>query len=140
MLARRDFSSGELRTRLTDRGFDPQTVGAVAQALERDRLLNDARYVEQFVSYHAGRGQGPARIARELKSLGLDPELIERALDKGPDWIGLARQVRQKRFGRNMPADYAGKAKQARFLQYRGFTGAQIRQALGTDIDLDDDA
>ena len=39
-----------------------------------------------------------------------------------------------------MPDTYAGKAKQARFLQYRGFTGAQIRQALGTDIDLDDDA
>jgi len=38
-----------------------------------------------------------------------------------------------------MPDTYAGKAKQARFLQYRGFTGAQIRQALGTDIDLDAD-
>jgi SOS response regulatory protein OraA/RecX len=37
-----------------------------------------------------------------------------------------------------MPDTYLGKAKQSRFLQYRSFTGAQIRQALGTDIDIDD--
>jgi len=30
------------------------------------------------------------------------------------------------------------RAKQVRFLQYRSFTGAQIRQAPGTDIDIDD--
>ncbi len=71
--------------------------------------------------------------------LGLDSELIERCLAESPDWVDRAREVRQKKFGKSLPADYAGKAKQARFLQYRGFTGAQIRQALGTDIDLDDD-
>jgi regulatory protein len=138
MLSRRDYASGELRVRLTDQGFEAGIVQALIAALEREHLLDDARFVEHYVSYHSGRGQGPARIGRDLKSIGLSSELIERYLGEGPDWVSLARAVRQKKFGRELPKSYAGKAKQARFLQYRGFTGAQIRQALGTDIDLDD--
>ena len=140
MLARRDYASGELRARLTDKGFEADVVQALIAALERERLLDDGRFAEHYVTYHADRGQGPTRISRDLKAMGLDAELIERCLTDGPDWVDLARSVRQKKFGRDVPESYAGKAKQARFLQYRGFTGAQIRQALGTDIDLDADA
>lgn len=137
MLARRDYSSGELRAKLTEKGFEPDIVQALIAALEREHVLDDARYAEHYVTYHAGRGQGPTRISRDLKALGLNVELVERCLSEGPDWVSLASQVRRKKFGRELPESYAGKAKQARFLQYRGFTGAQIRQALGTDVDLD---
>ena len=140
MLARRDYSSGELRAKLTDKGFEPEVVQSLIVTLEREHLLDDARYVEHYVTYHSGRGQGPARISRDLKALGLSAELIERGVSEGADWVGLASEVRRKKFGRELPGGYAGKAKQARFLQYRGFTGAQIRQALGTDIDLDADS
>jgi regulatory protein len=92
------------------------------------------------VSYHAARGQGPIRIGRELRAFKLGAELIDRFLDEGHDWVARAREARQKKFGRAMPQNYAEKAKQARFLQYRGFTGSQIRTCLGTDIDIDDDA
>jgi len=68
----------------------------------------------------------------------MDAELIDRFIDEGQDWPVRAREVRLKKFGRSEPADYAAKAKQARFLMYRGFTGAQIRTAMGTDIDLDE--
>ena len=139
MLARRDHASGELRAKLTDKGFETGLVQALIAALEHEHVLDDARFAEHYVTYHSGRGQGPSRIGRELKTLGLSPELIERCLSEGPDWVSLARTVRQKKFGRDLPESYVGKAKQARFLQYRGFTGAQIRQALGTDIDLDAD-
>ncbi len=139
LLARRDHSSGELRSKITDKGFDREVVQALIAALERERLLDDERYVEHYVTYHSGRGQGPSRIGRDLKALGLSGELIDRFVSAGPDWVSLAREVRRKKFGSALPESYAGKAKQARFLQYRGFTGAQIRQALGTDIDLDAD-
>ena len=138
LLARRDYSSVELSNRLRERGFDAATVTTLVEALERERLIDDARYVENFVSYHAARGQGPARIGRELRFLKVDAELIDRFLEEGQDWTSRAREVRQKKFGRQVPETYAGKAKQARFLQYRGFTGAQIRAALGTDVDIDD--
>ncbi|HEY4644956.1 MAG TPA: regulatory protein RecX [Steroidobacteraceae bacterium] len=140
LIARRDYCSGELRSKLKGRGFDSEIIEALIGALQREKVLDDQRFVEHFVAYHSGRGQGPARISRDLKGLGLPGELIERWIDAGPDWVARAREVRQKKFGRPLPQAYAEKAKQARFLQYRGFTGAQIRQALGTDIDLDDDA
>jgi len=139
MLARRDYSSGELRAKLTDKGFEPGIVQVLIATLEREHLLNDARFAEHYVTYHSGRGQGPTRIGRDLKALGLSAELIEQTLSEGPDWVSLASEVRRKKFGRELPQSYAGKAKQSRFLQYRGFTGAQIRQTLGTDIDLDAD-
>jgi regulatory protein len=138
LLARRDHCSGELRSKLKDKGFTEEIIGALIGALQREKVLDDQRFVEHYVAYHAGRGHGPARIGRELQVLGLPGELIERHLDQASDWVGRAREVRQRKFGRALPQAYAEKAKQARFLQYRGFTGAQIRQALGTDIDLDD--
>ena len=138
LLARRDFGSAELATKLRDKGFHETIVADLVQALQRERLIDDARYAEHFVSYHAARGQGPIRIGREMRRLQVPAELIDRFLEEGQDWLDRARQARRKKFGQVLPKDYAGKAKQARFLQYRGFTGAQVRAALGSDIDLAD--
>jgi len=44
-----------------------------------------------------------------------------------------ARAVRRKRFGAAPPSDFRERARQARFLEYRGFDGDQIRAALGRD-------
>jgi hypothetical protein len=38
-----------------------------------------------------------------------------------------------------LPRNFADQQRQARFLGYRGFTGAQIRSGLGFDTDLDID-
>ena len=138
LLARRDYSSAELRTKLLDREFEAGLVDALVTALQREKLVDDRRYVENFVTYHAGRGQGPVRIAAELRRLKVDGSLIDLHLDVGQDWVARARGVRRKKFGAREPGSYAEKAKQARFLQYRGFTGSQVRSALGTDIDLDE--
>jgi len=45
--------------------------------------------------------------------------------------------VRRKRFGAEPPRDFHERAKQARFLQYRGFTSDQVRAALELDPDSD---
>jgi regulatory protein len=46
------------------------------------------------------------------------------------DWLAVAKTVRHKKFGDGKPADYKERARQARFLQYRGFSGEQIHSAL----------
>ena len=53
------------------------------------------------------------------------------------DWAAIAREVRRKRFGVSPPGDYRERARQARFLQYRGFSAEQIRAALGPGDDID---
>jgi regulatory protein len=138
-LARRDHSSEDLRRRLLEKGYDAQVVAPLLDALRAEKLLDDQRFTENFVAYHAARGQGPMRVRAELRRHGLQGSLIEESLDAFPEWIGQLRRVRQKKFGTTLPDTYADRQHQARFLGYRGFTSAQIRTALGFDIDLDSD-
>ena len=99
-------------------------------------LLREERYVEQFVTQHSGRGRGPMRIRQDLRQRGIDAEAIETALTAGDvDWTESARAARRRRFGTALPADRRERAKQARFLQYRGFSSDQIRAALGPGED-----
>jgi regulatory protein len=135
LLARRDYATLELRTRLTDHGFSDEAVAAAITELTRERLLDDARYAHNYVTYHAGRGQGPIRIAAELRRYGLDAAAVDAALESGPDWQALARKVCRARFGPQPPSDWSQKARQARFLQYRGFSSDHIRAAVGADPD-----
>jgi regulatory protein len=140
MLSRRDHAAAELRRKLLDRGFDAAVVVSLIERLRAERLLDDRRYLDNFVTYHAGRGQGPNRVRVDLRKLGLESAEIESALDAYPDWAAQLDRARQKKFGTSRPTHYADRQRQARFLAYRGFTSAQIRAALGLDTDLDVDA
>ena len=136
LLARRDYARGELESRLVDRGFDAAAVADLLDDLTEQRIIDDARYAERYVAIQAGRGYGPVRVRRKLTELGLAPELIGAALDSGPDWRALAQEQRARKFGREPPTSWAEKARQARFLQYRGFSTDHIHSALGA-VDLD---
>ena len=135
LLARRDHAAPELERKLKERGFDRLAAGAVIQELAAEHLLDDERYVEHFVAYHVTRGQGPARITAELRQLQLPADIIRRHLDAVVDWPGHARVVRRKKFGATIPGSYSARAKQARFLQYRGFSSDHIRAALAGDVE-----
>ena len=138
-LARRDHAAEDLRRKLLEKGYDAVVVAPLLEALRAEKLLDDRRYTENFVAYHAARGQGPLRIRAELRRHGLEGALIEESLGAFPDWIVQVRNARQKKFGGPLPSTYPDKQRQARFLGYRGFTSAQIRSALGFDIELDSD-
>jgi regulatory protein len=137
LLARRDFARGELAARLSASGFDPAAVAAALEELAGERLIDDERYAQNFIAYHAARGQGPVRIAAELRRHGLADGLIEAALAAGGDWHALARRARAAKFGPAAPAGWAEKARQSRFLQYRGFSSDHIRTAVGADPELE---
>jgi regulatory protein len=135
LLAGRDFASAELRTKLEAQGYEAEAVATAVSELVAARLLNDQRYAENYVHHHAERGQGPLRIAQQLKGLGLPQALIDSALAAGPDWRARAREARIRRFGLEEPGPWPEKARQGRFLQYRGFSSDHIRAALGPDFD-----
>jgi regulatory protein len=138
MLSRRDFASAELRERLERRGFERSLVEAAVAELIEEHALDDARFAHHYVAYHAERGHGPLRLAADLRGRGVASALIEAALEAGPDWPELASQVRRRRFGPAIPDSWAGKSRQARFLQYRGFSSDHIRRALGPQFNPDD--
>jgi regulatory protein len=137
LLARRDFASGELRQKLGSQGYDTAVAAAVVAELIEERAIDDSRYAENYVAYHSGRGHGPVRIGADLRSLGVPADLVAAALETGPDWRALARAIRIRKFGAEPPEEWTEKTRQARFLQYRGFSSDHIRAATGADFDAD---
>jgi regulatory protein len=139
LLAGRDFSRHELATRLLRRGYPPELVTAAVAAVVQEGLLREERFAAQFVSQQSGRGRGPVRIRMGLREKGVDAETVDQAFDTTEtDWIRAAREARRRKFGPDLPADARERAKQARFLQYRGFSSDQIRAALGPGEDEPD--
>jgi regulatory protein len=141
-IARREHSRAELIEKLTSQGYVPAIAGEAVESLAGERLVDDARYAESFVRSHVARGQGPRRIRQAIAPARLDPGLVETALAQAVDWAALAREVRQRKFGAQPPEDWAERSRQARFLQYRGFSNDHIRSALGgseADLELDAD-
>jgi len=133
-LARREYGRAELTAKLIGSGFDPDTAREAVERLAAEGLQDDARFAESLVQSRIRQGKGPVRIRLELEQRGIDAAVVEQALaDCGEDWRALARRVRARRFGADPPADFPQKARQMRFLQYRGFEPDQVAAAVGAD-------
>lgn len=133
LLARREYSVSELTIRLSSK-FDPELVEQVVDALAQQGLQSDHRFADNLVRGRISQGHGPIRIQSELKQKGIASDLIQQVLEENPvDWFELALSTYQRRFGEHHASDLKVRAKQLRFLQYRGFSLDQIRYALDFD-------
>jgi len=134
LLARREQTRGELLAKLRTAGFDADVASEVIATLQDEGLQSDTRFVESFVQSRVRQGKGPVRIRAELSQKGVADGLVDAAIDAADvDWRALARDVRQRKFGGDRPANFRDKARQMRFLQYRGFEGDQVHGAVGDD-------
>jgi regulatory protein len=130
-LARREHSRRELQDKLSKKGCDAALAAEVVNKLESERLVSDDRFMESLIRARRNRGYGPLRIQKELQEKGMAPEAIATWLDvTSREWVDDIRRVQRKKFGGRIPRSYAERARQARFLQYRGFTYDQIQQLL----------
>ena len=131
LLARREHAAEELVGKLVKSGFDDATARTAVARLAADGLQDDARYVESLVQTRIRQGKGPERIRAELRQRSVGSGVVDQALYSADvDWAGLAREVRVRKFGSAAPADFKEKARQMRFLQYRGFESEQVRAAF----------
>jgi regulatory protein len=139
LLARRDYSTVELKKKLAARGYTEHAFEVVVDDLESMGKINNDRYGQNVVAYRARRGHGPARIRSELQRSGLSRSTIDEAVkgEEAPDFLALARSVRARKFGPDLPKDRKERARQARFLQYRGFSTDHIRAVLEEDPEAD---
>ena len=128
LLAGREHSRTELRRKLCTRSYDSEVVDQVLDSLIQQCLLSDERFTEQYLSSRRRRGFGPVRIKGELRERGINDELIRSHLnEQDEDWMEALRLTHGKKFGVESPGDIKEKARRVRFLEYRGFTGEQIR-------------
>ena len=132
--ARREHSRSELFRKLVTRGCEEPVVEQTLASLEQEGLIDQRRFAEAFVASRARRGQGPVRIRAELRQREIDDMLVTACLDNGGiDWTERAVAVRIKKFGGELPGDFETRARQSRFLEYRGFDHEHIRAAMRND-------
>lgn len=128
MLARREHSRLELRSKLIAKKFPPNLVDEALAQIAQKTWQSDQRFTQAYIAIRARRGYGPIRIQAELRERGIDSETIMAAIAQyEAEWPQILTDVCQKKFGSQLATDMAIRAKQLRFLQYRGFTADQIK-------------
>ena len=133
-LARRDHSRAELARKLAAHGSADEIEAVIARMGELG-LQSDERYAEAFVRGKAARF-GAARLRSELARRGIDRDRIDEALagECVESEAERARAVLRARFA-TPPTDPREWARQARFLQTRGFAPELIRKLLKEPYD-----
>lgn len=121
LLTRREYSKMELLEKLKQYAMNEQEVIDLVDELAEQHYQSDQRVAEQLVASQMRKGKGVYRIKQALQAKGLDSDLIEDDL-QDIDWFEQAYQLKVKKFGTDVATDPKIKAKQVRFLQYRGFT------------------
>lgn len=86
MLARRACSRKEISDRLKRLRYTEEVAELVIYKLEKEKLLDDAAFCEQWIRYRISSGYGPSVIRRELRMKGISSGMIDEALaDRPPD-------------------------------------------------------
>ena len=135
MLARREHSSLELATKLSNKGFSDDNIQAALASLQSHGLQSEERFAEQFVRSRVLKNNGPMRILQELQQRGIDEELANQYLyNEELDWLEVANELYLKKYGSSEIDDFQEKAKRMRYMQSKGFPSDIIRQVIaGSD-------
>lgn len=128
LLARREHSARELKSKLTRKGLDADESAAALAQLQSKDFQSDARFGEMLVRTRIEAGYGPRWILAELRQHGIaDAEaqaLIESAK---PDWPALIRDLVHRRYGAKSAVGLAERGKRAAFLLRRGFDAHTVQ-------------
>ena len=137
LLARREHGRVELTRKLRQRGACPDMIDIALDRLTEEGLLSESRYLESYISYRAGSGYGPLRIREELGQRGLSRGDSEEALrESGFNWQEQLEDTWRRKFAGKLPEDAKERARQGRFLSYRGYTMDMIGRVLsGREFD-----
>ncbi len=130
LLARREHGRVELERKLQRAGAAAELIAEALDRLQQQGLLDESRYLESYIRSRAAAGFGPLRIREELTQRGIPRSEIAEALDaSGIDWQDNLQALWQRRFGVR-PADARERARQGRFLLYRGFPHEMVSRVL----------
>ena len=133
LLARREHSKFELENKLSNKGFALEDIKEVLKEFVAQGLQSDHRFTESYIRMRSNKGFGPVRIKLELLERGLDKEMVGDFLASFDlDWFELARISWVKKFGEKAPVDFKEKAKQLRYLSYKGFNNEHINEIFNS--------
>jgi len=141
LLARREHSARELKSKLERKGLDADDSAKALAQLQAKDFQSDARFGEMLVRSRIAQGYGPRWIAAELRTHGIAGGAAQALLDAAePDWRALIRQQLRRRYGAKPAASLAERSKRAAFLLRRGFDAATVQSVTRTEGVLDESA
>lgn len=128
-LVRREHSRDELARKLAPHAESQEILEGTLNWLESTNKLSNQRFAE-VRSHQLARKYGAARIRQDLKAKGIDDYPVSAAGE-----LERARAILARKY-RTSPATPQERAKRARFLQGRGFSGDVIHRLVlrGEDI------
>lgn len=129
VLTRKEYSKKDLIEKLALYAEDRNEVLTLVDELSRENYQSDQRVAEMVVRSQIRKGKGPNRIKLALRAKSIDKELAQHDMDE-VDWYEEAYQLKVKKYGTEVSKDPKIKAKQIRFLQYRGFEMDAIMKAI----------
>lgn len=129
VLTRKEYSKSELIEKLALYAAHRDEVLKLVEELAKENYQSDQRMAETMLSSQKRKGKGPNRIKLALKSKKIDSSLIQEEL-KETDWNEQAYQLKVKKYGTQVEKEAKLKAKQIRFLMYRGFEMDAIIKAI----------
>ena len=130
LLSRREHSRKELYLKLISRFESKEEINLILNKLEKNKLLSDSRFTEEYVQARRRKGFGPIKISAELEKRGISDSLISGQINIYDDWDDLAQSTFQKRFPEGISKDFKELQKQKNFLSNKGFTFYQIESVL----------
>ena len=130
LLGAREHSTKELQQKLARKGYEPDAIDETLNYLLDLNYLSDERHAEAFSRSKAAKPLGKQRILNELRMKGIPEAMAKQALNSlDVDWFELALQLKQRKFGFEVEKDFKARAKQTRYLIYRGFSFDEVKYA-----------
>lgn len=123
LLTRREHGALELCEKLKRNGYTQAEAKDALDACQQRGLQSDSRFVECYSRSRIRQGYGPLKIIQELKSKGIDSDLIYDILSQEQDnWLAYAMDVWTKKCNGQLDLTFSEIQKNQRFLLYRGFS------------------
>ncbi len=160
-LSRREYGKAELKQKLLDKEQEAAKIDALLDEFEEKGYQSDYRTTLMLIRENIRKGRGRGRIKQEFHRKKMTmPDNIDELIDmanaesdefsefiddsadnlvEGIDWLKLAVTARIKKYGDDIPTEQKDKAKQLRFLQYRGFNSDICFAALNYTLDTLDE-
>lgn len=140
LLAKREYSKVELTQKLLLWAEDANEVENLVNEFIERNYQSDQRVAEQMLASQLRQGKGLAQIQQKMKQKHIDHHLVEQELAE-VNWLAQAYALKCKKFGTDVVLDAKIRAKQVRFLQYRGFDlNICFRAVTLEQHDLDDES
>ena len=137
----KDRTEKEIREKLTQKGYDENTIEDETEFLKSYGFINDSRYAERFTRDAVNlKKWGKARVKTELLRKGIDREIIGNTIEDIFSELDDDRLLSemQKRFKSSDFSNIKERTRIFNFYLRRGFSPDEIKGAMNRMCSFDD--